>query len=820
MASDMGTFEADVKILDISYFNHIQRKNGTEERFPVLEIYGRTRDGVSVTLLRPRFYPHFDLLDPTEQALGELKKDPKVKGIEPVTLFHEGREHPAARVTLYVPGDTPQFREKYRGIAADILFRFRFLYDMNLGHCIHAKGSEIPGKQMAQRTYLSEKLVVLEEATEIPYFQSSLKILSFDIENIIGGEILCIGIVLQSGEKQETRVLDGGERRILEEFCRVVRQEDVDVLSGYNICGYDFPYMMDRAGRLGMKLMIGRNQGEVQIRQLGGGTRGSGEKRQVDKGTNKIVDITGRVVVDSWYHARKEKRPKRETLSAMAQLILGKDKLPIDNTKLGDEWKKDPQRVKDYCLKDTLLSHEILDKIRTLDKVSALASVARIPLYDALSDRTSVLIDSLFIREADRRGVAVPNTRRSTDADEEAIEGGYVHTPIAGLYDRVIVFDFASLYPSVIMENNICPTTLSDEGTIESPLGVRFLSAEQKPGMLPEIMRGLLKSRRESKKMMKQAKSDEEKDYYNRLQLAQKILANAHFGVFSSKFYRFTDQRIGGSITAFAREGTKGMIKVLQDEGYSIVYSDTDSLFLVSPFKTIEETVEFGQKILARFSHGNIALEMEKIMDPLFLSAAKKRYFGRIVWADGAAKSEILVRGFETRRGDSFDLQTRGLETLFEYILNRDPDGALEYCRQVLQDLARGNVELEDLVISKTAADENSYKVIKEESVDTLLGETTVKVRKMADSLPVVQAVKKALERGVMITPGMKVSWIVTDSSMSPQRVEPYLDGVPFAYSPDYNYYRDRLIDSFLRVLGVFSFTADDLSENRQLSLF
>ncbi|MEW6365260.1 MAG: DNA polymerase domain-containing protein [Acidobacteriota bacterium] len=812
----MSRFEADVKVLDVSYFNHTQKRNGEEEKFPVLEIFGRTREGQSITLLYPRFYPYFYILNPTAQAQKELSGDARVRAVEPAVLLHDSKEAPALKVTLYVPGDTPEYRDRYGGIAADILFRFRFMFDMDLGYCIHARGSELANRQMGGRTYLSSTLVHLEEAGEIPYFTSPLNILSFDIENVIGGEILCIGLVSQFGEKMETRVLDGGERKVLEDFIRIVKTEDYDILSGYNICNYDLPYMEMRAQKLGINMDIGRNLRSMLVREKGGGSR-NGEKRFVDKGTSKTVEIAGRVVVDSWYFARKEKRPKRETLSAMAQMILGKDKLPMDTLKLKEEWAKDAERVKEYCLQDTVLSHEILEKIRVVQKYEALASVARLSLADAFCDRNSVYIDSLFIREADREHVAVPNMRRSTNGDEESIEGGYVHQPSPGLYDRVIVFDFASLYPSVILENNICATTLSENGTIVSPLGVRFLAPDVKQGMLPRIMRRLLQARRESKKLMKQAASPEEKDFYNRLQNAQKILANAHFGVFSSRFYRFTDQRIGGSITAFARQGTKGLIETLTKDGHKVVYSDTDSLFVVSPHTDLQKTIEFGETVVERFSHGDIRLEMEKVMDPLFLSSAKKRYFGKIVWP---GPGEIFVRGFETRRGDSFDMQTKSLEMLFEYILNRDPDGAVEFCRQVLRDLDQGNVALEDLVISKTAADPNTYKVIEEETESSLFGVKTVTKRRVADSLPIVQAVEKAQNLGEVISPGMKVSWIVVDSRMTPQRVEPYIDGKKFNYTPDYEYYRERLLDSYLRVLDVFDVRRDDLAESRQLSLF
>src|SRR5437867_1921446 len=92
----------------------------------------------------------------------------------------------------------------------------------------------------------------------------------------------------------------------------------------------------------------------------------------------------------------------------------------------------------------------------------------------------------------------------SAKGSRKSIEGGYVHSLEPGLYEWVIALDFSSMYPSIIIEKNICFTTLSDAGTVESPIGVRFLNAQQRPGLLPRILSDLMRQRREVKAKMKE----------------------------------------------------------------------------------------------------------------------------------------------------------------------------------------------------------------------------------------------------------------------------------------------------------------------------
>ena len=348
-----------------------------------------------------------------------------------------------------------------------------------------------------------------------------------------------------------------------------------------------------------------------------------------------------------------------------------------------------------------------------------------------------------------------------------------------GLYDMIVVLDFKSMYPSMIIKYNICFTTLSPEGTIIAPNGARFLSPDVKKGLIPDLLEQLMKKRDEVKKQMKEDKANYE--YFDGLQAAIKVLMNTFYGVLGTSFYRFTNRDISSAITAFARNTIKSIIEDLEKSGNKVIYGDTDSIFIESGKDTLDEAIEFGNKLSSEISEREkLILEFEKIMDPLFSHGAKKRYAGKIVYPPSSA-GEILVRGYETRRTDSFDLQSEALSRVFDLILSRDVDGAKGYAESLIKEVATGKIDTSKLVISRSVKNFSEYK--------------------NASSMANVNAAKKLIDRGEIFIPGMKVSWIVTDASKTPQGVEPFIDGREFTYTPDYVYYSKRLQETLNRVL-------------------
>ncbi|MEM2838511.1 MAG: DNA polymerase domain-containing protein [Thermoplasmata archaeon] len=765
----------DIRIIGSSY-----RREGDEV---VVQVYGRTRDGKSVSVRYYGFEPYFYVVEPNEQAIEMLENDKEnVKRVEkePVKLFLGGRDVACRKVVTKFPFVVPQVREKlvmagFKVLAADIPFHLRFTYDLDLSSCVRVHGEPQPDKK---EEYTTDEVVMAERFENIDPFYPPLKILSFDIENsLLDGHLITLCGVVRSSENQALRAfhLDGDEKSIIEGFGKIIDEEDPDIITGYNIDGYDIPQILERAKKLGMpELNWGRTQGSM---------------RQFN---NRFWNIDGRIVADAWWHVKKNIKPKQETLNAVSQLLLGEKKLDVDPSRIDEEWKKDPEKVKQYCAKDAELALRILEKIRVVKKALDLATVTKLPLNDIMSGTTSLLIDSILIRRADRAKVGVPMTQRREYEDQ--IEGGYVHVIEPGLYHNVVVLDFKSMYPSLIIAKNICFTTISDKGSIVSPTGVRFLSRDQKPGLLPSILSELMLERDRLKRLMREAESEDEKEYYRGLQDAVKILMNAFYGVFASSFYRFTDQRIGASITAFARETIQGVIRQLEQEGYRVIYSDTDSVFVQSPHEDIEKTVEFGKELAKKFSEGGVSLEFEKVMEPFFSHGKKKRYVGRMIWPEQG----LVIRGYETRRTDSFDLQSETLMGIFERILAGDTEGAVQFARENIQRVLRGEVETEKLVISRSAKSDDFYKA--------------------PDRMANVQAARKLAKMGYEFQPGMKVSWVVTNSRKTPQEVEPFVAGRKFEAKPDYRYYAERLAQSIVRVTDVFGWDERRLLTGAQQS--
>ena len=752
-----------------------------------IHLYGKTLDGKSVAVKYVGFEPYFFFVEPDRKEvldgiIGMLSNDSRIRRLEDAELLYKGEKRKCKKVVATFPWLVPDIRKTIMPqatvLAADIPFHFRFVYDMNIGSCVRVIGEPIDDS-----SYRTDIVVKAERFEAIKAFRPKLTILSFDVETSLKEpKIFCICCVVKKGDKVDGKQFagdgPGGERKMIEDFTRFIEEVDPDVITGYNIDGFDIPQILRRAEALRMpEISWGRYPGKMS------------------QYNNRFWWTEGRIIVDAWWAIKKVLKPKQETLNAVSKQLLGEEKQDVDPKKMDDEWASDKERVMKYCEHDSNLALRVLEKVSVLQRSMDLATVSMLPLDDVVNGTTSQFVDSILIREADRENVAVPMTMRSTE-DVEAIEGGYVHEMKQGLYHWVLTLDFRSMYPSMIISKNICFTTLHPNGTIVSPTGAKFLDKSVREGLLPRILLKLMDERAATKKAMKEAENPDEKDYYNGLQEAIKILMNSFYGVLASAFYRFTDPKIGASITAFAREATKDLIKKLEAESLEVIYSDTDSVFFLSPKPDLDESVKLGQQIAERFSSEGVVLEFEKVMEPFFSHGMKKRYVGRMVWP----RQELIVRGYEMRRTDSFDLQSEVLSNVFEKVLDGDNQGAVTYTRGVIEDLMKGGIDPSRLVISRSVKEASQYKA--------------------GDSMINVRVFKRLQELGYEVVPGMKVSWVVTDSRASPQKFEPWIEGRPFDAKPDHRYYATRLAATISRVTDSFGWDEKSLVSGIQQSSF
>ena len=869
--------EEEMCIVSGSY----QSGEGKPHRTTV-ELWCRARSGHSVTLLVNGLRPYVVIALPgkprpaseAESALDYLRSKDWAVDITPIgdkwtpdgDKPHWKVEVPQPWMITRGPNIRKILKESWEVSSADILFERRLLLDYDLGPHISACGEvlwagerapvEARDDDTSDRTTAAERIAeaggsglyptdmvvscTLEGLTKVEPFRTPFVSFSFDLETSIqSNRILCAAAVIDRAGERSEHTFKGEEGDIMEGLTSLVRSEDPDIITGYNIDNFDLPRMEERAdvltGRSKMDTATLFGWGRVPMLQS------QNKRLSPSRQQNRVWRIPGRIPLDAWWQARQTLRPQRESLRYVSKLLWPDDedkhKLDIDASQMDREWANRPDEVLEYCVRDTILPLDILERLQSVARKEALASVSLTTVETASAGTTSQWIDSLVIRLADRRDVAVPTTI-SGPRRRDQITGGYVHEVDAGISPWVVVLDFKSMYPSIMIANNICSTTLvrddatNDSHSVSPTTQTRYLSKDERTGLVPQLLEQLMQSRDKHKAALAEARAagDEAEAFLqDQLQYAVKILMNSFYGVFASSFYRFTHPDLGASITEWARHNIREIISQVENDGHEVVYSDTDSIFVRAPVdkqapinrpdeaeeSIVEweeakgETLQFGERLAERFTREGAELEFETALSAFFSHGAKKRYVGRVVWP----REEMLIRGYEVRRTDSFALLTSTMTEMFEMILDGEEWAAVEMTKAVIDDVKERKVDAADLVISRSCK-------------GTLRRNGTVdfsKVYNNPDGLPYVRAAKERIRRGLPFTPGMKVGYIVIDAKSSPMTVEPWLvDEIgedPPKYDPDY--YARRLAKSLGRITEAFGWSeAELMSGSRQQSIF
>lgn len=738
----------------------------SSSEYPEVQLYAKTEDGKPVVLVTNQFAPYFYCED-RQNAKNMLRYRDEVRKMESMTLESTGGPKQVLKVWTYVPRHVAILRSelKYIGVtsfASDILFGLRFMYDMDIGPYVEATGR-----------WLDDSTFFMEHVEDVPPFKVPLTVMSFDIEaSPHDDHIHCLCWTVRYGDATRDRgkiwsqVANDGE--VLSSWVDTIERVDPDVITGYNIFGYDFLKCEERADLYGVRLGVGRDGSRLRAYR--------NKDDDIDRWTTQ-----GRLLVDTWQVVRQEKYvgsqsgkgekwtlQPQEDLNTIATLMGFDGKKDVDASNIDEEWEADHEKVLEYCLHDAELVLDIFEKLGTAEKATALAELSRQPAERCFVARSSWLIDPILIREADRIGWLVPANRfGQVEEEEDKIEGAYVKDPVAGLHEWVVSLDYKSMYPSTIIAKNICFTTFTTRRTNvhQSPCGGKFIKQEEREGILPNILKGLLQTRAWAKKKFKETGDQ----YYNRLQESVKILMNSFFGILASNFYRFTNRMIGESITTWAKEKTIELVEGLEEEGITVLIADTDSSYMLAPVKREQDAILWGEKLAKKYSTESLILELEKVFRRFFCHGRKKRYAGTVVHPE----EFTYIRGYELRRGDSFAYQREVLGDVLNTILDGRPDDAMVSAVEAVRLLHEGGIQSDELIITKSCRVFSEYK--------------------RPDSMPQVQAARKLMELGYPWTPGHKVAWVVTNGK-TPQQVEPVVPDRDI--EPDYEYYTKRILNT------------------------
>lgn len=246
---------------------------------------------------------------------------------------------------------------------------------------------------------------------------------------------------------------------------------DPDIVTGYNINNFDFPYLIERSEKLGIGVgfaKLGRLRNTSSII-----TKTTFSSQAYGTRESKSINLPGRVVFDVFQAIQREYKLRSYSLNAVSEEFLGEQKEDVHHSIIGDLFRGDAEtrrRLASYCLTDALLPVRLLDKLMILVNYTEMARVTGVPLRQLLERGQQVKVLSQLYRSAAKEHMLIPLYRRDEDGDvdggedDDTYEGATVIEPVRGYYeDPIATLDFASLYPSIIMAHNLCYSTLLSE---------------------------------------------------------------------------------------------------------------------------------------------------------------------------------------------------------------------------------------------------------------------------------------------------------------------------------------------------------------------
>ena len=540
-----------------------------------------------------------------------------------------------------------------------------------------------------------------------PSFRAPLALASIDIEtDERDGSIRAVGLALSGGGERigsgSTVFYRGGERGILEDFSAALQEADPDVVTGWNILDFDFPRLAERFSATGLPFKVGRSTEPARFLP--------GEGRR-----SAAAFVPGRQVVDALRAVRAgpERFPDYR-LDTVARMILGEGKsLAFDDgagaekiAQLDRLYETDREAFAEYCRNDAELVLKILEKTGLFRLAVERGALTGVSLDKAWTSVAS--FERVYAACLRSRGIAPAVL--DPDRIVSGAAGGTVLDPVPGVFRNVAVFDFRSLYPTIIRTFNVDPLanrrSCGGPFDIVAPNGARF---SRESGILPSLISDYFASRKAAL-----ASGDE------RAAFVYKILMNSFYGVLGSGTCRYARTELAGAITSFARKWLHFSRDWFLGRGFRVLYGDTDSVFVETGYPDESGYPDFSAECerLARALNEEIAAcvrteySLESFMEIRFEKAYRrfllphlraipedgvvrgraKGYAGLMIGQAGT--TEIEVKGMEAVRSDvtalARDVQ---LEMLSRVFRDEGPDAIRAYVSEMERRLHRGDLD-------------------------------------------------------------------------------------------------------------------------------
>lgn len=546
---------------------------------------------------------------------------------------------------------------------------------------------------------------------------------------------------------QTTYVAD--EKELFEHLVSLIKRYDPDILLGYEVQMHSWGYLLQRASALNVDLC----QQMSRIPEDHNGNQFSADKDEYGAETMSEINIVGRIILNVWRMMKSEASLTNYTFENVAFHILHK-RFPLFTFRTLSDWfdhKSDINRWRmiDHYMSRVHGSLQLLEHLDLVGRTSELARLFGIQFLHVLTRGSQYRVESMMLRIAKPMNY-IPVTpsiqQRAQMRAPQCIP--LVMEPESKFYSNsILVLDFQSLYPSIVIAYNYCYSTclgnIENLGKCEelkfgctslhvppdllyqlrhditvSPNGVAFVKASVRKGVLPRMLEEILKTRIMVKQSMKDYKEDRSLTrLLDARQLGLKLIANVTFGYTAANFSgRMPCVEIGDSIIHKARETLERAIKLVNDTkkwGARVVYGDTDSMFVLLKGATKEQSFKIGQEIAEAVTATNpkpVKLKFEKVYLPCVLQT-KKRYVGYMYETLDQKDPVFDAKGIETVRRDACPavgkILERSIKLLFE---TRDISQIKQYVQRQCLKLLEGKASMQDLIFAKEYRGSFAYR--------------------------------------------------------------------------------------------------------------
>tara|TARA_R110001583_G_scaffold42946_2_gene136547 strand:+ start:23 stop:2527 length:2505 start_codon:yes stop_codon:yes gene_type:complete len=651
------------------------------------------------------------------------------------TKYKNIKGQPVERIDFDSIGDQRDFTRKYKGIDNFDIYgitnhAYLFLNDEYPGESCDYDPSLIRVVNIDIEVAADEGFPDIEVASK-PITAITMK---------MGDDIACFGCgEFNNTDPRVTYYKARDEMELLRDYIRVWREWDPDVCTGWNIEGFDIPYILNRVTNV-LNFDAARELSPFGII----------DDRNFMNDGNSRQDIVGVALYDYLSLYRKFTYTQQESYSLdnISSVELGEKKLDYSEYDgLFSLYKNDYQKFMEYNIKDVELVDRLEKKLGLIELGFAIAYDAKVNLIDCY---TSVRMWDIIIHNyLLAKGVVVPSY---TDHDKERqVEGAYVKDPQTGMHNWVVSFDLNSLYPHLIMQYNIGPDTYHShlptklgvqeiiDGKLDQPEYRKYINdhnltvagsgacyTRDYRSFMSTLMDKMYKQRVEFKDRMLEVKQKQENSgedlsaeisKLDNMQMAKKIQLNSAYGAFGNAYFRWFDIKYAESITLSGQLAIRWMEKHIneymnktlstENKDY-VIACDTDSMYItldelvnqafedknpssndiidwmdLAARKVFEPYIDKSYTRLARYVNAyeqKMVMKREALADKGFWTA-KKRYVLHVHDMEGVRYSKpfLKIMGIETQRSSVPKICRDHMKAAIKLIMEKDEEALMEY---------------------------------------------------------------------------------------------------------------------------------------------